>query len=152
VEDVTKQRGFLSADVEYVNYMGSSYQPNSEEVTEQSTKDYLRTLNNAIDNAYRGTFNLRMGGELKFTTLMVRAGAAFYGNPYKNINGEKGNRVNLSGGLGYRDKGFFVDLTYVHAMTRDVHFAYRLENPANYTAARLRQNTGNVLMTLGFKL
>lgn len=151
VADVSQQRGFLTADLEYINYKAASYQPDGETVNDQGTKEYLRSVNRAIDNAYKGTFNFRVGGELKFTTLMVRAGAAFYGNPYQNINGEKANRLNLSGGLGYRDKGFFADLTYVHAMNRDVHFAYRLEDPTAYSGAKLRQNMGNVLLTVGLK-
>jgi len=86
-------------------------------------------LNKTIDNTYKPAFNFKVGGELKFTTIMARLGAAYYGNPYKNLgHGEKGNRFQLSGGLGYRNKGVFVDLTYVHTMGKDVHFAYRLQN------------------------
>ena len=32
----------------------------------------------------------------------------------------------LSGGLGYRNKGMFIDLTYVHTISKDVDFSYRL--------------------------
>ncbi|WP_132054199.1 porin family protein [Pseudocnuella soli] len=152
VEDVSKQQGFITADLEYVNYKAASYQPNNEVVGDQSTKEYLRSVNRAIDNAYKGALNARLGGELKFTTLMVRAGVAYYGNPYQQFNGEKAHRLNLSGGLGYRNRGFFADLTYVHALNRDVHFAYRLENPADYAGAKLNQSLGNVLFTVGFKL
>ena len=151
IQDVTKQRGFITADVEYVNYKAASFAPEDEVNTDQSTKDYFQALNQAIDRAYKGSFNFRVGGELKFTTLMVRLGAAYYGNPYKDINGEKGHKLNLSGGLGYRNKGMFVDLTYVHALQRDVHFAYRLAT-APYSGASIRSATGNVLLTLGFKI
>ncbi len=151
IQDVTKQRGFLTADVEYVNYKASSFKPNDEYGVAVSTQEYLDQLNRAIDNAYRGAFNFRAGGELKFTTVMVRLGAAYYGNPYKNINGEKGSKINLSGGLGYRNKGFFVDLTYVHAINRDVHFAYRLAN-SPYSGAAIKNINGNVLLTLGVKI
>lgn len=151
VEDVSRQRGFLTADVEYVNYKAASFQPDADNVNDPDTKEYLRTLNTAIDNAHKGAFNFRVGGELKFTTLMVRAGAAYFGNPYQNINGEKGSRMNLSGGLGYRNRGFFVDLAFVYAMNRDVHFAYRLENPALYSGAQLRQQMSHAVMTFGFK-
>ncbi len=150
IEDVTKQKGFLTADVEYVNYKASSFQPDEENNNDQGTKDYLKSLNGTIDKAYKGAFNFRAGGELKFTTLMVRLGAAYYGNPYKDIKGEKGHKLNLSGGLGYRNKGFFVDLTYVHAMNKDVNFAYRLES-APYYAANIKNTTGNVFATVGFK-
>ena len=152
IQDVTKQKGFLTADIEYVNYKGSSFmeQVGENEISNPENKAYLKLLNKAIDKAYKGALNLRVGGELKFTTIMVRLGAAYYGNPYQNIRGEKGNKLNFSGGLGYRNKGFFVDLTYVHSIQKDVHFAYRLEN-APYYAANLKSNVGNALMTVGVK-
>lgn len=150
IEDVTKQKGFITADVEYVNYKSSSYQVEDPSNTSEADKDYLKSLNTAIDKAYKPAFNFRLGGELKFTTLMVRAGAAYYGNPYKNINGEKGSRLNLSGGLGYRNKGMFVDFAYVHSFARDAYYAYRLES-APYEGARIKSGLGNVVATLGFK-
>ncbi len=152
IEDVRKQKGFLTADIEYVNYKASSFTTDPNGDNSQDTKDYLKTLNNAIDNAYKGAFNFKAGGELKFTTIMARLGVAYYGNPYKNLgNGEKGNRFQLSGGLGYRNKGMFIDLTYVHTMGKDVHYAYRLQNSA-FTGANLKQTAGNILATIGFKI
>ena len=152
IEDVTKQRGFLTADVEYVNYKVSSFMEDEQDgLSDASTKDYLKSLNKTIDKAYKGALNFKVGGELKFTTLMVRAGAAYLGNPYQNINGEKGSKFNLSGGLGYRDQGFFIDLTYVHSFQKDINFPYRLEDRNLYSGANLKSNVGNVWMTVGFK-
>ena len=151
IEDVKKQKGFLTADIEYVNYKSSSFQPDAQNGTDQTTNDYLKLLNKAIDNAYKGAFNFRVGGELKFTTIMVRAGAAYYGNPYKNIAGEKGNRLLLSGGLGYRNKGIFVDLGYVHNIIKDVHAPYRLQSTP-YSIANIKGMGGNVVLTVGFKI
>jgi hypothetical protein len=151
IEDVRKQKGFLTADIEYINYKASSFHPDESNKDDQGTKDYLRSLNKAINKAYKGAFNFRAGGELKFTTIMVRAGLAYYGNPYKNIHGEKGNKFQLSGGLGYRNKGLFVDLSYVHTLTKDVNFAYRLQN-SPYSGAKIKGSAGNVLLTVGFKI
>lgn len=152
IEDVTKQKGFLTADVEYVPYGMSSYFADSENgPADQSTTDYLKSLGQAISNTYKGAFNFRAGGELKFTTLMVRAGAAYYGNPYKNIHNENGNRLNLSGGLGYRNNGFYLDATYVYSMVKDVNVAYRLQS-APYFNADTRNNSGKFVLTLGFKI
>jgi long-subunit fatty acid transport protein len=150
IEDVRKQRGFITADVEYVNYSATSFSTHDEFNNGSGDEAYLNSLNQAIDKAYKGAFNFRVGGELKFTTLMVRLGAAYFGNPYRDIKGEFGDRLNLTGGLGYRNKGFFVDVAYVHSMNRDVHFAYRLSN-ADYAGATLRNTTGNVVATLGLK-
>ena len=152
IEDVRKQKGFLTADIEYVNYKASSFTTDPEGDNSQSTKDYLKSLNKAIDNSYKGAFNFKAGGELKFTTIMARLGVAYYGNPYKDLgHAEKGSRFSLSGGLGYRNKGIFVDLTYVHTMGKDVHYAYRLQNTA-YAGASIKQTGGNALLTVGFKI
>ncbi len=151
IQDVRKQRGFITADVEYVNHKASSYQANDEEdQSNTSSRSYLKSLNSAIDKAYKGAFNFRAGAELKFTTIMIRAGAAYFGNPYKDIKGEKGEKLNLSGGLGYRNKGKFIDLTYIHAINRDVHVPYRLQYSA-YDIAKVRSTGGNVVLTAGFK-
>ena len=150
IEDVTKQKGFLTADLEYVDYRASSYEADNEDNNRSSTKAYFKSLNNAIDNAYKGALNIRMGGELKFTTVMTRFGFSVLGNPYQNIAGEKGSRLQLSGGLGYRNKGYFIDLTYVHTIGTDVHYAYRLSQQT-FQGATLNQTGARILMSLGVK-
>ncbi len=149
-QDVKEQKGFLTADIEYVNYKFSSFHAGGDN-PDESTRAYLKSLNKAIDNAYKGAFNFRAGGEIKFTTVMARLGVAYYGNPYKNVNGEKGSRLHLSGGLGYRNKGMFVDVAYVYTISKDVNFPYRLQY-APFPAANIKGNAGNVLLTLGFKI
>jgi hypothetical protein len=151
IEDVRKQKGFLTADIEYVNHKSSSFTTDPDYDDSQESRDYLKSLNRAIDNAYKGAFNFRVGGELKFTTVMVRLGGAYYGNPYKNLVGEKGHRFQLTGGLGYRNKGMFIDLAYVHTMGKDVHYAYRLQYSA-FSGASIKNTTGNALLTVGFKI
>ena len=81
---------------------------------------------------------------------MARLGFAYYSNPYKDA-AYKASRMLLSGGLGYRNKGFFIDLSYVHAMNKDVSFPYRLEDRAN-TYATLKQQRGNIVATVGCKM
>jgi hypothetical protein len=153
VEDVKQQKGFVTADVEFINYKASSFHTDpANNNNDQATKDYLSNLNTAIDNAYKGAVNVRLGGELKFTTMAVRAGAAYYGNPYKDINGEKGSRLQFSGGVGYRNKGIFIDLAYVFMLKKDVNIPYRLNNPAAYKGADIRATGGNVVLTIGFKI
>ncbi len=151
IEDVRMQKGFLTADIEYVNYKASSFKTDPDGDHSQSTKDYLKSLNKAIDNAFKGAFNFKAGGELKFTTIMARLGFAYYGNPYKDLHGEKGSRFQLTGGLGYRNKGIFVDLAYVHTMGKDVHFPYRLQSGA-FSGASIKSTGGNAYLTVGFKI
>ncbi len=147
VEDTRQQRGFITADLEYVTY-GSNRFHNSDEDSYDS-QDYFSAVNNTIKNIYKGALNARVGAELKFNTLMARAGFAYYGNPYRD-NALDAQRMYVSGGVGYRNRGFFVDLAYVHRITSDSDFPYRLSDKAN-TFATINQTGGTVMATFGFK-
>ena len=148
VEDVKKQRAFLTADVEYVHYKGSRF--NTEEKTPTTVnKTYYSSLNQVVATDYKGNLNFRLGGELKFNVIMARLGFAYYSNPYTDA-AFKASRLLLSGGLGYRNKGVFVDLTYVYSSNKDVSFPYRLSDRAN-TYATLNRTGGNIVATVGFK-
>jgi hypothetical protein len=146
IEDVTKQKGFITADVEYVTYPSNKFR-NAEDYDDNGLYD---AVNGAIKDYYKGAFNFRLGGELKFTTVMARLGFSYYGDPYKDKE-LKGNRMFISGGLGYRHAGMFIDLTYVHSLQKDVNFPYRLPDKAN-TFATLRNSGSNLMLTLGFKI
>ena len=148
VEDVTQQRGFITADVEYVTY-GSSRFSAAEQDDDQT---YYDNVNKAVKSMYKGAFNFRVGAEAKFNTFMARLGFAHYGNPFAdNQQLPKAGKTLLSGGVGYRDRGIFVDLSYVHTLTQDVNFPYRLEDKAN-TFANIKSKIGQVLLTFGFKI
>jgi long-subunit fatty acid transport protein len=148
VADTRKQKAFITADVEYVNYNGTRFNSGEDE-DEPENKAYYDGLKTVIKDYYRSNFNFRLGGEIKFNTFMVRAGGGFYGSPYKDKE-LKSNIIQASGGIGYRDKGIFIDLTYAHLFTKDVNFPYRLEDKAN-TFATQQGNTGNMMLTFGMK-
>ncbi len=147
VEDVSRQKGFLSADIEYITYRSNRFSNADQSIADDG---YYAALNNVIKGYYKNAFNFRVGGELKFTTLMTRLGFAYYGNPYAD-KALKANKMFLSGGLGYRDKGMFIDLTYVHALQKDISFPYRLPDKAN-TFANINGTGGNISLTFGFKI
>ncbi len=148
LENVKKQKGFISADIEYVGHGGSSFKSDNEQSTSEE-KDYYKTLGKVVKQLYKGAFNFKVGGELKFNTIMTRLGFAYYTNPYKDA-AFKANRMLLSGGLGYRHKGVFIDLTYVHNIGKNADFPYRLQDRAN-TYAVTKQTLGNVVATVGWK-
>ena len=81
---------------------------------------------------------------------MTRLGFSYYASPYKDKE-LKGSKMYISGGLGYRNAGFFVDLTYMHGIQEDVNFPYRLPDKAN-TYASVKGSGGNVMLTVGFKI
>jgi hypothetical protein len=144
--DVKKQKGFITGDIEYATTNSTRFSTSED----NPDPNYYNGLNAAVKNLYKGAFNFRVGGELKFNTIAARAGFAYTTNPYQA--GElKADQYFISGGVGYRNKGFFVDLTYVQGFGKDADFPYRLSDKAN-TYAALKQTTGTVLMTVGIKI
>ncbi|HEX6914886.1 MAG TPA: hypothetical protein VF145_06575 [Chitinophagaceae bacterium] len=147
ISDTRKQRAFISADVEYVNYRGARFTADDED--DVAAKGYYKKVNRTVKDYYKGNLNVRLGGEIKFHTWMFRLGGGYYGSPYAEKQ-LKANRIQATGGLGYRNKGFFVDLSYAHTFMKDVNFPYMLSDKAN-TFAIQKGSKGNIAMTIGFK-
>lgn len=143
-ESAKNQKGFVTADLEYQTTHSPHYSADNEE-----DGNPYDPLNEAIKENYKGTFAARVGGELKFDTWFLRAGGAYYSNPYSQP-GQKADKLYLSAGLGYRVRAFFVDLAYVMDFTHNIDFPYRLPDKTNY-AASLRQTGGTALLTFGIK-
>jgi hypothetical protein len=147
VNDTRKQRAFVSADLEYVNHRAARFM--SSDQGDATAVDYYKTINDVVKDYYKGAMNVRVGAELKLHTIMIRGGGAYYGSPYAD-KALRSDRYQATGGLGYRNHGYFVDLAYVHTFNKDVQFPYRLVDKPN-TFARQTGSRGNVVFTLGFK-
>jgi len=146
-EDTRQQKGFITADLEYTTTHSPSY--HSANNNGSGASDYYNAVNAAIKDSYQNTLGARLGGELKFDILMARAGIAYYTSPYKDSQ-LKADRLFLSGGVGYRNRGIFLDLTYVEGFGRDINFPYLLQDKPN-TAASLKSMGGTILLTAGIK-
>jgi hypothetical protein len=147
--DTKKQKGFVSADLEYITTNHGHFSaPATDDPNAPSSNPY-DALNDVIKQSYKGTFSARLGGEMKFDSWMVRAGGAYYTNPY-SLQGIKADRLFLSTGLGYRQKALFVDLAYVMRFSRDIHVPYYLADKDNI-ASTLKETGGTVVLTVGIK-
>lgn len=144
--DVKSQKGFISADLEYLTTHSPSFSPPS---SYNGSDNYYDPVNQAIKENYKGTIAARLGGEMKFDKWFGRAGGAYYSNPYSQA-GQKADKLYLTTGAGYRVNAFFVDLAYVMGFTHNVDFPYRLADKTNYAAA-LHQTSGNIVLTFGMK-
>ncbi len=147
VADTRKQRGFITADVEYAGYGASKFSSSS---NLGAGSDYYTTLNSATNDYLKGNFNIRLGGELKFDPWAFRLGGAYYGSPYRDSQ-LKASRTQADIGIGYRNHGLFIDLTFIQTFNKDVHFPYRLNDKAN-TYANINDSRGNIVLTVGCKI
>lgn len=145
--------GFVTADYEYSGYNTMRY-------SFADNRDYETLVNNAIKDTYKGTHNLRLGVEGKLQNYMARVGFAYYSSPFQQSDLFKGQRMDISGGIGARFGGFFVDLAYVHIMRENAEYGYPvLVAPSDALGIRripvgladIKTSNNLIALTLGFK-
>jgi hypothetical protein len=147
--DTKKQKGFVTADLEYITTHDPHFTSDNTDDQVSVSDSYYDQVNQAIKTTYKGTWSARLGGEIKLDKWMLRAGGAYYSNPYSQ-SGIKVDRLYLSTGLGYRIKAFFADLAYTMVIDRNIDVPYRLADKTNSYAA-LRETGGTLLFTIGMK-
>lgn len=141
-----KQYGFLTADLEYTDYGSMKYNYG------QGYESESDAINSVIRNTYKSAVNVRVGAEAKLKDFALRAGMAYYGSPYKNSTFDA-SRLNISGGVGYRSKNWFLDVAFVHAMQTYRQMPYTLDRvDANVQSAEVKNKVSSASITFGFKL
>ncbi|MEI6408712.1 MAG: hypothetical protein WCR52_04980 [Bacteroidota bacterium] len=139
---VIKKIGFLSADVEVVDYSANSFNLTANSASVDN-KQYQSQLNRDIQKNYKQAVNLRFGGELALDQFRLRGGLDLYGKPEQ---GQDGFNPAYSGGLGIRTESFYIDLGYRRYTGKGSVSAYDGAPVANTNVAK-----SEVLLTLGFK-
>lgn len=137
--------GFLTADVEYVNYEKHRYRSNS------LPASLTEGLNQVAINDFRSVINYRVGGEFRYQKFRARAGYAMQKSPLQ-IPGDRLNRdqVSLSGGIGLRLPNFFADLAVVRTQYNDNYRPYTYASFFPLDQSQRDNQVLNVMLTLGF--
>ncbi|MCA8832439.1 OmpP1/FadL family transporter [Hymenobacter pini] len=147
VAAVIGKYGFVSGDVEYVNYASarlSNYNNNGVQGNADFSYD-----NDDIRNLYTKAVNLRVGGELRADIFRVRAGFAHYGNPYRNSATDQ-SRTFYTGGVGLRQKNFFLDAAGVYSTNSRQYSPYTLRNRADTPVVQVDNKRFTTTLTAGF--
>jgi long-subunit fatty acid transport protein len=130
------KNGFLSADVDYLDYSMANLRSNAFNTGED---------NRDIRQIYGQTVNFRVGGEARLDILRIRAGYAYYGDPFQNPGGNDRSMTQLSGGLGVRMPKISIDLGITSSHFNTFHASY----PGSPVAAIDNQRLMGML-SLGF--
>ncbi len=115
--------GFISADIEYVDYSTMVLQRRGGDA-------FLSDQNRSIRDFYTNTINYRIGGEARFDKFRARAGFAYYGDPYKRQPGLSQldrSRKAISLGGGYRNSNFFIDLAATTMFAKSYYSPYSVD-------------------------
>jgi hypothetical protein len=149
--DTRKPTGFITVDYEYMDYASMTMRLKNGQSTDKGDS---KLRNDAIKDTYQGASNIRIGGELKLHVIAFRLGYANYGSPYKN-SALEGGRQYYTGGLGYRNQGFYMDFGVVYGTGKRVDQPYVMEaNNQGYqdpAPAEINNKTTNFLATFGWK-
>jgi hypothetical protein len=145
----------LNADLDILDYRSTRF---------SSTSYGFRTENAAIRNSFDQAYNYRFGAEYKYGPLYLRGGYAWFdpvmnelGNSYSDITTSgmvriRAGRQNLTGGLGYREESFYVDLGVIRSTTQDKYSVYAANNLTGFSPVLV--NKVNVLayvVTMGLR-
>lgn len=144
---IIKKLGFVSAEVEYLNYGKNKY--NFGDALSSGDLQIERELNNAISDIYQSAVNLKTGAEFVIAeNYRARAGYNLMGNPYTN-NAGIFNDQQFSLGAGYRKDNFFVDIAYLHRTDTQFYQPYNVGEASPRIVNDLTSDY--ILMTFGLK-
>ncbi|HFB99231.1 MAG TPA: hypothetical protein ENJ53_00365 [Phaeodactylibacter sp.] len=141
------RKGFISADVEYVDYSVAAFNLTSNS-SSSDDKDYEVDLNREIGKQYQSALNIRLGGEYALNKLRFRAGYTISGTPYADTD-ITNNTYSL--GFGVREKKFYLDLAYKYAAYTEGYVPYILSDPKLEQFTTNEVSKSQFLMTVGFK-
>jgi long-subunit fatty acid transport protein len=130
------KNGFLSADVDYLDYSMMNLRSN--------------VFNTGADNReiralYGQTINYRVGGEARIDKLRIRAGYAYFGDPFVNATDFDRSMTQLSGGIGVKLSTFSVDF----ALMSNTFNSYYTSYPTSPIAVTENQRL-NGMLSFGF--
>lgn len=107
--------GFLTGDVEFVNYSSASLKSN----------DFIPDEDNdLIESNYRSVMNIRVGGEYRFDHFRLRAGYSVLPSPYQNSDLQQ--MSSLSFGFGYRTRDYYLDFAVVNSERVELYSPYEV--------------------------
>jgi hypothetical protein len=135
--------GFVSGDVEYVNYTSARLNDDGDTGASNS----FGPQNDAISALYRPTVNIRLGGEARYNAFRFRLGYARYGSPYEG-GGLDATQNYFTGGVGVRQSNFFLDLAGVYNTGNQYYRAYTL-SARNEPVITLETNRFTTTVTAG---
>ena len=135
-----QKNGFISADIEYVDYSN----------TNLSSNDFPTTADNrTIEQLYTSVVNFRVGGEYRYDIFRFRGGFGYYGDPDTTEIVDL-SRTEFSLGAGVRLKNFFIDLGVVSSFANESSYSPYTFFDGTGPTANIETNNTNAVLTLGF--
>jgi len=137
------KKGFVSADLEYINYGGSFYNSATDGVS-------FDDANSGIKSAYKSVFNIRVGAEYRVKSFRIRAGYSSMPDPSSSTRRSTIGDINsFTLGGGYRTQKFYIDAGLIISQTNGTYRPY----PVPMEKTPIVKNSisySSVVFTVGF--
>lgn len=137
--------GFLTAEVEYLDYGQANYNFTKDD---PSFQDEEAAVNNQIRTSLGSAVVVRVGGEMAWEVFRLRAGLGLRQSPFE---GDQSLNESIHFGLGIRENGFFLDLGYQYLNVKEGFVPYTLVNPNRQQQVDLNASRSEFLVTIGFR-
>ncbi len=141
------KKGFISADVDYIDYSTMSFQFDSDKAT-------AIKVNQAIADNYKATVNLRVGAEYVKDIFRFRVGLSTLGLPSKGFENKNyfSNATKIyTLGAGIRENKFYADLAYQISQSNTTDKPYLVSEDYSQPLVNKSRNQGQLIATVGFK-
>ena len=135
--------GFVSADVDYLNYSSVYLSGKTSGGGQTLTED-----NSYAKQAFKAVKNYRFGAEFKVSAIALRVGYAIQGNPYSGKSDEHFRTETFSGGIGYREKTFFIDFS-IQQINFNTDLMPYTSQSVSVPVAYVKNTMTNSLLTVG---
>jgi hypothetical protein len=147
------KKGFITADVELVNYSKATTSSFSEQLY-SLTIDASSEVNRPVSARFKSVANLRIGAEYRIKKFRLRGGYSIMADPYvrrptDRINYSLTDMNSITGGVGYRDAKFFVDLAVVNTQGEGYYVPYAVAAPVS-PSVDYSNRTTRIMFTVGF--
>lgn len=157
-------RGIISVDYEYVDYGSMSF---------SDDWDSYDVTNDDIDRYYKAMNIVRIGGEYRVTPkFSIRAGYSYQSSPVEDYVADGKETVYTAGtqpaysfdkttqyitcGLGYRYKGFYADMAYVHKNRESTYHPFSPTVDGSVVldespSVKVEDNNNSLVFSVGYK-
>jgi len=139
-------KGFINADVEYVDYSSASFDLTADS-NQFGDAQAEQALNAEVGAELQSAVNVRIGAEVARGKYRLRAGYNYNPSPYA----ERAATKSASVGAGYRMDAFFIDLAYRLTRFDGEYSPYASALPSRDLAVETETAISRVVATFGFK-
>lgn len=139
------KKGFLSAEVEWVDYTSAKFNFNNTGNIDDI--QYEQELNDQIDTKLNTALNIRLGGEFAYKIFRFRGGYTLTTSPLDDNSDPTGA---LSVGAGIREKSIYLDFAYRRKTSKGSYTPYSTDlSPESLVSTET--TNGKLMLTVGFK-